>query len=116
MAELTVPAAIKALGAECHVAGDTIRVVVPEESQEAVLETLRRERMRLISVTPVRTSLEDYFIAQLRISQEPEIRQSLVSSHLRTNRLRRRGMADESPHFLHCDEHIPRGSPRSGAL
>lgn len=61
----TAPAAIKALGAECHVAGDTIRVVVPEETQEAVLETLRRERMRLISVTPVRTSLEEYFIAQL---------------------------------------------------
>jgi ABC-2 type transport system ATP-binding protein len=60
-----VPAAIQALGAECHLAGDTIRVVIAEENQDAALEALRRERSRLISVTPVRTSLEDYFIAQL---------------------------------------------------
>jgi ABC-2 type transport system ATP-binding protein len=60
-----VPAAIQALGAECHFAGDTLRVVIAEETQDAVLEALRRERSRLISVTPVRTSLEDYFIAQL---------------------------------------------------
>jgi ABC-2 type transport system ATP-binding protein len=60
-----VPAAIKALGAECHIAGDTIRVVIAEENQDAALEALRRERMRLISVTPVRTSLEEYFMAQL---------------------------------------------------
>ena len=46
-------------------AGDTIRVVIAEESQEAALDALRRERVRLISVTPVRTSLEEYFIAQL---------------------------------------------------
>ena len=61
----TVPAAIQALGAECHFAGDTIRVVIPEEKQDVALEALRRERLRLISVTPVRVSLEDYFVAQL---------------------------------------------------
>jgi len=60
-----VPASIQALDAECHFAGDTIRVVITEENQDAALEALRRERSRLISVTPVRTSLEDYFIAQL---------------------------------------------------
>ena len=67
----TVPAAIQAMGAECHVAGDTIRVVVAEENQDAALEALRRERTRLISVTPVRTSLEEYFIAQLSKSADP---------------------------------------------
>jgi ABC-2 type transport system ATP-binding protein len=66
----TVPAALKALGAECHFAGETIRVVIPEENQDIALDALRRERARLISVTPVRTSLEDYFIAQL--SDPPE--------------------------------------------
>ncbi len=59
------PAALKALGAECHVAGDTVRAVVAGESQDAVLDVLRRERLRLISVTPVRVSLEDYFVQQL---------------------------------------------------
>jgi ABC-2 type transport system ATP-binding protein len=61
----TVPAGIKDLGSECHIAGDTIRVVIAEENQDTALEALRRERMRLISVTPVRTSLEEYFMAQL---------------------------------------------------
>jgi ABC-2 type transport system ATP-binding protein len=60
-----VPPGIKALGAECHVIGDVVRMVIPEESQEVALDALRRERLRLISVTPVRMSLEDYFLAQL---------------------------------------------------
>ena len=61
----TIPPGIKSLGEECHVAGDTLRIVVPEESQDIVLDALRREGLRLISVTPVRVSLEDYFVAQL---------------------------------------------------
>ena len=64
------PAAMKALGGECHVAGDTVRVVVAEQSQEAALDALRRERLRLISVTPVRVSLEDYFVQQLGTTPE----------------------------------------------
>jgi ABC-2 type transport system ATP-binding protein len=58
-------AGMKALAAECHAAGETMRVVVPEENQDAVLELLRRERLHLVSVTPVRVSLEDYFLDQL---------------------------------------------------
>jgi ABC-2 type transport system ATP-binding protein len=61
----TVPAAIRSMGAECHAAGETTRIIVPEENQDAILEALRRERLRLISVVPVRSSLEDYFVAQL---------------------------------------------------
>lgn len=60
-----VPANIEALGAECHVAGDTVRAVLAAQKQDAMLEVLRRERLRLISVTPVRMSLEDYFLTQL---------------------------------------------------
>jgi hypothetical protein len=60
-----VPASIKALGAECHVIGEVVRMVIPEESQEVALDALRGARLRLISVTPVRMSLEDYFLAQL---------------------------------------------------
>ncbi|MGA8622054.1 MAG: ABC transporter ATP-binding protein [Candidatus Sulfotelmatobacter sp.] len=61
-----VPASIKALGAECHVSGDRVRSVVAESQQDAVIDTLRRERLRLIAVTPVRTSLEAYFFEKLR--------------------------------------------------
>ncbi len=61
-----VPPSLRALGAECHVTGDTVRAVLSEANQDAALEALRRERLRLISVTPVRNSLEDYFIQKLR--------------------------------------------------
>ena len=73
-----VPTALKSLGAECHFAGETIRVVIPEENQDAALDALRRERARLISVTPVRTSLEDYFMAQLSGHPESDGRTRLL--------------------------------------
>jgi hypothetical protein len=41
-------------------------MIVPESNQDAAIEALRRERLRLISVTPVRTSLEDYFMQKLQ--------------------------------------------------
>jgi ABC-2 type transport system ATP-binding protein len=62
----TVPASLRALGAECHVTGDTVRAVVSEANQDSAIEALRRERLRLISVIPVRTSLEDYFVQKLQ--------------------------------------------------
>jgi ABC-2 type transport system ATP-binding protein len=61
-----IPASIKALGADCHVTGDTVRAVLPENQQDAAIDALRRERLRLIAITPVRTSLEDYFVEKLQ--------------------------------------------------
>jgi ABC-2 type transport system ATP-binding protein len=61
-----VPASIKALGAECHVTGDRVRAIVDESQQDAMIDALRRERQRLIAITPVRTSLEAYFVEKLR--------------------------------------------------
>jgi ABC-2 type transport system ATP-binding protein len=61
-----VPASIKALGAECHVTGDRVRAIIDEKQQDAVIDALRRERQRLIAITPVRTSLEAYFVEKLR--------------------------------------------------
>jgi ABC-2 type transport system ATP-binding protein len=66
----TIPASLKALGADCHITGDTVRAVLPEEKQDAALEALRREHLQLISLIPVRTSLEDYFVAQLKPAKE----------------------------------------------
>jgi ABC-2 type transport system ATP-binding protein len=62
----TVPQSLRALGAECHVAGNTMRAILREANQDAAIEALRRERVRLISVVPVRTSLEDYFVQKLK--------------------------------------------------
>jgi ABC-2 type transport system ATP-binding protein len=61
-----IPAALKGLGAESQITGGTVRAIVPEPSQEAALEALRRAHVRLVSVTPVRTSLEDYFVSKLK--------------------------------------------------
>jgi len=61
-----VPPSMNTLGAECHVTGDTVRAVLAENQQDAAIDALRRERMRLIAITPVRTSLEEYFIEKLQ--------------------------------------------------
>jgi ABC-2 type transport system ATP-binding protein len=64
-----IPASMKALGAECHVTGDTVRAVLPEKQQDAAIDALRREHIRLIAITPLRTSLEEYFVEKLQNSQ-----------------------------------------------
>ena len=61
-----VPASIKALGADCHVTADTVRAIVDEKLQDAMIDALRRERLRLIAITPLRTSLEAYFVEKVR--------------------------------------------------
>jgi ABC-2 type transport system ATP-binding protein len=66
----SVPASMKALGAECHITGDTVRAVLSEESQDLALDVLRRERLRLISLVPVRTTLEQYFVEKLKRSEK----------------------------------------------
>src|SRR5947209_10744787 len=66
-----VPNAIRALGAECYVTGDTVRAVVNEESQEMAIDALRRENIHLISLTPVRATLEDYFVQKLKPADKP---------------------------------------------
>jgi ABC-2 type transport system ATP-binding protein len=65
-----VPVAFSALEAECHVIGETIRAVLPEAQQEAALEILRRERLRLVSLTPVRSSLEEYYLQKVNSAAE----------------------------------------------
>jgi len=62
----SVPASLSSLGAEARVSGEMVNAVVRQEQQEAVLEILRRERIRLISLTPVRSSLEEYYVEKLR--------------------------------------------------
>ena len=64
-----VPPSMKALGAECHITGDTVRAVITDTQQDAAIDALRRERLRLVAITPLRTSLEAYFVEKLQHSQ-----------------------------------------------
>lgn len=57
--------AIQALGGNPHAAGEMIRAVVDDSAVDRVIDVLRINKARIISVTPVRTTLEDYFLKQL---------------------------------------------------
>jgi ABC-2 type transport system ATP-binding protein len=57
--------ALRELGAEVHATGETVRAVLPEAALDAALDALRRTGARLVSVTPVRVTLEDYFVERL---------------------------------------------------
>jgi ABC-2 type transport system ATP-binding protein len=62
----SVPAGLVSLGAQARVSGEMVNAVIREEQQEAVLDVLQRENIRLISLTPVRSSLEEYYVEKLR--------------------------------------------------
>jgi ABC-2 type transport system ATP-binding protein len=61
---------MKAQGLECHVVGETVRAIVPEADVDRVIDTLRKQQARLIAITPMRTTLEDYFLAKLSTPAE----------------------------------------------
>jgi ABC-2 type transport system ATP-binding protein len=57
--------AIRAKGFEVHVIGETARAVVPEPEVDRIIDMLRTHHGRLVAVTPMRTTLEDYFLAKI---------------------------------------------------
>jgi ABC-2 type transport system ATP-binding protein len=61
-----VPVGLTNLGAEASVSGDMVNAILAEDQQDAALEVLRRERLKLISLNPVRSSLEEYYVQKLR--------------------------------------------------
>jgi ABC-2 type transport system ATP-binding protein len=50
--------------ADSHVTGDTVRATVSTQDLDIVLEKLRQQQARLVSVTPLQGTLEDYFLAK----------------------------------------------------
>lgn len=57
---------VASLLSESHVTGDSVRGTVESGDLDQLLEKLRQQRARLISVTPLHGTLEDYFLAQTR--------------------------------------------------
>jgi hypothetical protein len=49
---------------ESHVTGESVRAIVNSSDLDRVLEKLRQQHARLISVTPRHGTLEDYFLAK----------------------------------------------------
>jgi ABC-2 type transport system ATP-binding protein len=62
----SVPASVRTLAPDSSVTADVVRAVIPEASQDALIDALRRERLHIVSVTPLRTSLEEYFVQKLK--------------------------------------------------
>ncbi|MBI4461877.1 MAG: ABC transporter ATP-binding protein, partial [Acidobacteria bacterium] len=57
-----------------RVTGDKVSIRVREESAlDAVLELARRQGARLLAVTPIRRSLEDYFFEQFGTERLPDL-------------------------------------------
>jgi len=65
-----VLAAVTELVSDTHTTGDTVRGTVQSADLDRLLEKLRQQRARLISVTPINRTLEDYFLAQTRENEE----------------------------------------------
>jgi ABC-2 type transport system ATP-binding protein len=57
--------AVEALGIKSHAVGETVRAVIPEADVDRVIDLLRNKQARLIAVTPMRTTVEEYFLAKL---------------------------------------------------
>jgi ABC-2 type transport system ATP-binding protein len=66
--------AVAGLVTESHVTGETVRATISSENLDRLLETLRQQRARLISVTPIHGTLEDYFLAQTREEEKEPVR------------------------------------------
>jgi ABC-2 type transport system ATP-binding protein len=55
---------LKELLTGLHITGETVRGVVRNADLDNLLEKLRQQRARLVSVTPLHGTLEDYFMAK----------------------------------------------------
>ncbi len=66
-------AALKQLGAACRTTADLIRAVLPATKTDAAIDALRASGARLISVTPVRKTLEDFFLQRVGIAPAEEV-------------------------------------------
>ena len=66
-------AAVNDLVTDPHITGDTVRATAHSSNLDRVLERLRQQHARLISVTPIHRTLEDYFLAKTREEEKESV-------------------------------------------
>lgn len=64
--------AMSAAGYQCHATGETVRAVVPQAELDRSIDIVRGAGGKLLSVTPVRASLEEYFLQKLDEAEPAE--------------------------------------------
>jgi len=62
--------AIDQLGGKAHATGELIRAVLTEDKMDAAIDAIRKSGAKLISITPVRVTLEQFFLEKLE-DEEP---------------------------------------------
>jgi ABC-2 type transport system ATP-binding protein len=62
--------AIDQLGGKAHATGDLFRAILKEDKMDAAIDAIRRSGSKLISITPVRVTLEQFFREKLE-DEEP---------------------------------------------
>ncbi|HEY5030808.1 MAG TPA: hypothetical protein VIK39_20565, partial [Candidatus Angelobacter sp.] len=65
--------AVSTLVVAPHITGDAVRGTVLSADLDRVLEKLREQRARLISVTPIHRTLEEYFLAKTREEEKESV-------------------------------------------
>ncbi|HET8888786.1 MAG TPA: ABC transporter ATP-binding protein [Candidatus Angelobacter sp.] len=72
-------ASVTDLVSDTHITGDTVRGTVQSANLDRLLEKLRHQSARLISVTPINRTLEDYFLAQTQDKDKEEEKEAVRS-------------------------------------
>ncbi len=67
------------LVSDTHITGDTVCGAVQSANLDRLLEKLRQQSARLISVTPINRTLEDYFLAQTQDKDKEEEKETVRS-------------------------------------
>lgn len=65
--------ALADLGCECQMTGDMGRAIVRDTLLDSALEEVRRTGGQLVSVNPIRATLEDYFVERLSAGSSAEV-------------------------------------------
>jgi ABC-2 type transport system ATP-binding protein len=63
-------AILAGIALESHISGEVERVVVRQEQLNAALDAVRRAGTEIVSVNPLRSSLEEYFVERLKTPAE----------------------------------------------
>jgi ABC-type multidrug transport system ATPase subunit len=58
-------AAMEYLGAKPHATGELFRAVLSEEKMDGAIDAIRKNGAKLVSITPVRVTLEQFFLDKL---------------------------------------------------
>jgi len=69
---------IEALGGRVHITSGTLRAVVAEDKLDAAIDAIRGRGEKIVSITPVRVTLEEFFLEQLNNTEGMAAEQEAV--------------------------------------